>query len=211
MNATFPGDGSDPYIDRDSGVLRNRLGITDATLLERADADFSVLRLAQLRRHPIPGDYDLPHLSRFHHHIFRDIYPWAGELRTVVISKGSPFCLPQHIEAFAADLFARLAEATYLRGRGRDQFVDGLTDLLGDLNALHPFRGGNGRTQRAFCSQLARDAGHQIRWALMDPRENIAASHSSLRGNNTAMRGLLDRIVDRPDPTSVAPQPRPAT
>jgi cell filamentation protein len=79
---------------------------------------------------------------------------------------------------------------------------------MGDLNALHPFREGNGRTQRAFCSQLARHGGHQIRWALMDPRENVAASRASLRGDNTALHELLGRLVDRPDPSSVAPQPR---
>lgn len=95
--------------------------------------------------------------------------------------------IPKHIESFADHTFTRLAAADYLRGLDRAEFIDGLTELLGDLNALHPFRDGNGRTQRAFCGQLARHAGHQLRWAPMDPAENITASRASLRGDNTAL------------------------
>lgn len=203
-----PHEQTDPYRDPETGALRNLLGITDPAVLEQADADFSAVRLAQLNRRELPGDYDLTHLRGFHRAIFGDLYPWAGELRTVGIAKGDPFCLPQHIESFADDIFTRLAAAGHLRGLDRDEFIDGMTGLLGDLNALHPFRDGNGRTQRAFCAQLARHAGHQLRWAPMDPVENINASRASLRGDNTPMRAMLERLVDRPNPSSTAPQPR---
>ncbi len=86
--------GPDPYVDPVSGVLRNRLGITEAEELGVAEADLSAVRLAGLRQRPLPGDYDLGHLRRFHERIFGDVYPWAGELRTVVIAKGGMFCLP---------------------------------------------------------------------------------------------------------------------
>jgi cell filamentation protein len=105
-------------------------------------------------------------------------------------------------------VFARLAAADHLRGRERETFIDGLTELLADLNALHPSREGNGRTQRAFCAQLAREAGHHLRWAAMDPSENVEASRASLAGDNRPLRGMLERLVDRPDPTATAPQPR---
>ena len=200
--------GTDPYIDPGTGVLRNRLGISNPDQLEAAETDFTAVRLAGLLQRPLPGNYDLAHLRRFHERIFGDVYPWAGELRTVVISKGGTFCLPQHIESFAADVFGRLAAADMLRGRGRELFIDGLTELLADLNALHPFREGNGRTQRAFCAQLAHDAGHHLRWAAMDPLENVMASRASLAGDNGPLRTLLERLVDRPDPTAIAPQPR---
>lgn len=203
-----PPEETDPYRDPDTGVLRNLLGITDPAVLEQADADFSAVRLAQLQRRELPGDYDLAHLRGFHRVIFGDLYPWAGELRTVWIAKGDPFCMPQHIESSAEEMFTRLVAANHLRGLDRAEFIDGLTELLGDLNALHPFRDGNGRTQRAFCAQLARHAGHQLRWAPMDPAENIAASRASLRGDNTQLRAMLERLVDRPNPTSIAPQPR---
>lgn len=100
---------ADPYREPTSGVLRNRLRITDGALLAQAEADFSAVRLAQLRHTDAPGRYDLNHLCALHRHIFADVYPWAGEIRTVVISKGRMFCMPRHIEPAAAEVFARLA------------------------------------------------------------------------------------------------------
>lgn len=195
-------------MDPESGIFRNRLEITDPTELEVAEADFSAVRLAGLQQRPLAGRYDLAHLQRFHERIFGDVYPWAGQLRTVRIAKGGMFCLPQHVESYAAEVFARLADADHLRGRDREMFIDGLTELLADLNALHPFREGNGRAQRAFCAQLAREAGHHMRWAAMDARENVAASRAALAGDNRPLHAMLARLVDRPDPTATAPQPR---
>jgi cell filamentation protein len=157
----------DPYLDLQSGVLRNRLGITDAAELARAEAELTSYRLIELRADPLPGGYDLPHLQAFHRHIF----PTAGEV------------------------FARLARDHHLRGRDHAGFVDGLTALLAEVNALHPFREGNGRTQRAFLAQLARDAGYRIRWADMDPGTNFAASAAARDGDTTPLRGMLERLV----------------
>lgn len=198
----------DPYVDPATGVLRNRLGINDAEELAAAEADFTAVRLAQLTLVPIEGGYDLAHLQRFHARIFGDVYPWAGQLRSVAIAKGIPFCPPEHLESYASEVFGRLANDGMLRGRGRELFLDGLTELIADLNALHPFREGNGRTLRAFTAQLAVDAGHELRWAGMDPSENVVVSRASLAGDNTGLRAMLDRLVDRPDPRSIAPLPR---
>ena len=92
------------------------------------------------------------------------------------IAKGSVFCLPQHLASYAAGIFGRLAAADRLRGLNREQFIGKVAEFLADVNALHPFREGNGRTQRAFFSQLAHDAGHHIDWVRMDPGRNNAAS-----------------------------------
>jgi cell filamentation protein len=131
-------------------VLRNLLGITDAAELGRAEAALSASRLIDLERRRLPGRYDLAHLQAFHRCILGDVYAWAGQLRTVSIAKGSLFCLPQHLESYAADVFGRLAAAERLRGLARDPFVTGLAGFLADVNALHPFREGNGRAQRAL-------------------------------------------------------------
>lgn len=189
----------DPYLDRQTGVLHNRLGITDAGELAQAEADFTSVRITQLRRHPLSGRYDLPHLQAFHQHIFGDVYDWAGELRTVSLGKGGLFCLPQHLISFSEEVFGKLVRAEYLRGLDRPDFVDGLTELLADINALHPFREGNGRTQRSFLTQLARDARHTIRWSVMDPAVNVAASRAAHRGDNNALRAMLDQLVDHPE------------
>ena len=187
----------DPYLDLQSGLLRNRLGITDARALRHVEAELTASRIYDLIRSPIPGAYDLAHLRAFHRQIFQDLYDWAGELRTVSIGRGRLFSLPQHLEADAGELFGWLARAEYLRGRDRAAFVDDLTELYADLNALHPFRDGNGRTQRAFLGQLAVDAGHPIHWAAMDPAENNAASKAAQEGDNDALRALLDLLVHR--------------
>lgn len=91
--------------------------------------------------------------------------------------------------------FVPLREADLLMGRRRSQFVDGFTELWGELNALHPSREGNGRSTRAFLSQLAEHAGRRVDWTALDPQRNVAASIASLRGDNTLMRQLTDHCV----------------
>jgi cell filamentation protein len=116
----------DPYLDPATAVLRNRLGISDPELLRRAEADLTLAALADLGTRNLPGDYDLVHLRRFHQEIFGDIYPWAGEIRTVAIARTEPFCLPQHIETYAAEVFGDLAKERHLRGIPRSILLDRL-------------------------------------------------------------------------------------
>ena len=127
--------------------------------------------------------------------IFADIYEWAGKLRTVAISKGSLFCLPQYIEPSAAEIFRQLSEENFLQSLGRDAFLDRLSYYLGEVNAIHPFREGNGRTQRAFFEQLAGDAGFTLAWQQLDAARNIAASAAIMRGDAAPMRKMLDELV----------------
>lgn len=101
---------ADPYVYAGTNCLRNRLGITEAVELERAEAARTSVTLTLLARNPLPGNYDLAHLRAFHRRIFGDIYEWAGELRTVVIAKDdSLFALPQHLDSYLEGLFDELA------------------------------------------------------------------------------------------------------
>jgi cell filamentation protein len=186
---------TDPYADPATGVLRNRLGITDHELLREIEAGRTAVVLARLTVEHLPGAYDLDHLARFHHAIVGRIYPWAGEVRTVAIAKTDLFCLPQHIESYAADVFGGLAREKHLRGLSRDDFVDRVTHYYAEVNAIHPFREGNGRTQRAFFGQLSRDAERPIDWTGLDGDENIAASIASLRGDNGPLQATLDGLI----------------
>ena len=189
----------DPYLDLSSGVLRNRLGITDDAELRQVEAALTASRIYDLALTPLAGEYDLAHLQAFHHHIFSYLYDWAGELRTVTIGRGAQmFCRPEHIAGDAEELFAWLARSGLLRGLSREDFLDGLTELLSDLNSLHPFRDGNGRTQRAFVAQLARAAGHPVRWALLDREANVAASEAAHEGDVAPLRALLGGLVASP-------------
>ncbi len=186
----------DPYLDPSTGVFRNRLGLTDRAALAAAEVELSSVRIDQLKHRRLPGRYDLDHLRAFHWTIFQDVYPWAGQLRTVLIVKaGAMFCLPHLIEPTAEDVFDRLAAADHLRGRDRAGFVDGLAPLLAEVNALHPFREGNGRTQRAFLTQLARDAGFRLRWEGVDRDANVDAARAAADGDLAPLRALLDPVV----------------
>lgn len=191
---------ADPYLDPASGLLRNLLGISDPGELARVEAALSASRLIDLERRRMPGRYDLDHLRAFHRYILGDLYEWAGELRTVAIAKGSLFCLPQHLASYAADVFGRLAAEDRLRGLNREQFIDRAAEFIADINALHPFREGNGRAQRAFFSQLAHDAGHHIDWVRMDPDRNVAASAAAHRGDLGPMTSMLGDLIDLPHP-----------
>ncbi|MFC1407146.1 MULTISPECIES: Fic family protein [Streptacidiphilus] len=186
---------TDPYLDPESGILRNSLGITDGKELAAAEADITSARLTRLLERPIAGTWDLAHLQALHREVFGSIYPWAGQLRTVEIGKDTGFCPVQNIEGFAADIFRKLARADHLRGLDQGTFSAKAADLYGDVNALHPFREGNGRTQRAFLGQLATAAGYTISWSRMDPERNRLASIASYLGQEGPLRAMFADLV----------------
>jgi cell filamentation protein len=192
--------GIDPYIDPDTGLLRNLLGITDAAILDAAEAAFTYFRIYELEIKPLAGQFDLSHFQAIHRYITQDLVDWAGEIRTVNIGKGSLFCLVENIQGYASELFSRLATNEYLMGRRRDAFVKGLVDFYGDFNALHPFREFNGRAQRTLTSQLAHRAGWRVAWERLDGVRNVEASAASLAGNMLPMQELLDELVQKQDP-----------
>jgi cell filamentation protein len=186
----------DPYTDPVTGVLRNKLGLSTATELEAAEREITHAALILLRESPVRPSYDLPHLRAIHQRIFGDVFEWAGQVRTVAIAKGSPFCLPQFIEPSAAGIFRALHREKLLQGLDRAAFISRLTHYLGEVNAIHPFREGNGRTQRAFFEQLARDAGFTLSWQRLDAARNIEASAAIMRGDAEPMRKMLEELVE---------------
>jgi cell filamentation protein len=185
----------DPYADPVTGLLRNKLGLDDKEELAAAERAITYAALILLRDSPVRPSYDLVHLCGIHARIFGDIYDWAGKIRTVAIAKGSPFCLPQHIESAAADLFRGLRGENLLRGLDRDAFIDRLTHYFGEVNAIHPFREGNGRMQRAFFEQLAGEAGFALHWQHLDADRNIKASAAIMHDDPAPMRKLFNDLV----------------
>jgi cell filamentation protein len=185
----------DPYTDPVTGVLRDKLGLSTAAELEAAEREITHAALILLRETPVRATYDLPHLCAVHRRIFGDIYDWAGQVRSVAIAKGSLFCLPQYIEPSAVEIFRQLRDENFLQSLEGDAFIDRLTYYLGEVNAIHPFREGNGRTQRAFFEQLAYDAGFTLAWQHLDAARNIATSAAIMRGDAAPMRKMLDELV----------------
>jgi cell filamentation protein len=188
----------DPYADPATGILRNKLGLSTARELEDAEREITHAALVFVKEAPVQAAYDLGHLRAIHRRIFGDVYDWAGQLRTVAIAKGSWFCLPQYIESSAAEVFLALRGENLLRGLPRNVFVERLTYYLGDVNAIHPFREGNGRAQRAFFDQVASDADFILDWQHLDAERNVAASAAIMGGDPSLMRKMLDELVREP-------------
>jgi cell filamentation protein len=188
---------SDPYSDPVTGVLFNKLGLGTAAGLETAEREITHAALILLYESPVTPTFDLRHLREIHRRIFGDIYDWAGQIRTVAIAKGAMFCLPQYIQSSADAIFDELRDEGFLRGLDRDAFTVRLAHYLAEVNALHPFREGNGRAQRAFFGQLAHDAGYTLTWQHLDPARNIEASAASLHGDPEPLRKMLDALVSK--------------
>jgi cell filamentation protein len=190
---------ADPYVYPGTSVLRNLAGLQDADAVADHEAQASTLRLVQLAALRVEGAYDLVHLQEFHRFIFQDIYAWAGELRNVPLAKpGSMFALPEHIEGYATEVLRQLNDERHLHDLPRDEFAARLTHYYAEINAVHPFREGNGRAQRAFLRQLALDAGHTLAWEHLDSKALVHASQRSLQGDNVPMRDLIETVLDLP-------------
>jgi cell filamentation protein len=121
----------------DSDVLINKLGLTDEQVLEAAEIELTQARIDQYE--PDFDDISLPALRAIHFYLFQDLYDWAGEFRTVDISKGSTrFANVNRIESEADKLFRQLAQEDYLAGLPREQFVTRLAHYYCELNVIHP-------------------------------------------------------------------------
>ncbi|HYA42111.1 MAG TPA: Fic family protein, partial [Syntrophobacteraceae bacterium] len=183
----------DHYLDRETGVLKNKLGIGEEGELNKAEASLVAWRAFQLFQKPIRGRFDLDHLKAIHKHLFQDVYEWAGELRDIDLSKGkSYFANHAHIASAAQPLFEKLAEEGCLKGFEPAEFSERAAYYLGGINALHPFREGNGRAQREFINHLAYANGYFIEWKNVSAEEMIQASQESFqKGDNTKFTAFI--------------------
>ncbi|WP_367873578.1 Fic/DOC family protein [Luteolibacter sp. Populi] len=181
-------------MDYQTGVLRNLANIGDAVLLEEYEGEMSIVRQFELAEAPLASSFDLAHLKAIHHHLFQDVYDWAGEPRTVDIAKGSSrFGSHLHVENFLSKLFIQLSKEreAWKRSPGTVDWPDRFAHYMGEINAAHPFREGNGRTQRLFIGQLAEEHGFEIRWARMSAKQILAAAIASFDGDNGPLKALI--------------------
>ncbi len=189
-------DGSDSYTYPDSDVLKNKADLHTQSALDAFEADATAIRLLELAEHPIAGKFDLPHLQAIHRHLFQDVYDWAGQLRTVDISKGgSRFGNCGMIESYLGQQLGKIAQENFLLTLAPESVIRRLAYYMGEINAAHPFREGNGRVQRAFCAQLAEQAGYFIDFAEVGRDEMYAAMIASFHSDNSPLESLLDRIT----------------
>ncbi len=191
----------DPYLDPDTGLLRNRIGATTQQALDSAEADYGLARTVELIERPVKTTGDLRQLQAIHQRLFQDVYEWAGELRTVDIRKGSDpaaeFFMPvSRLQSGAGFAFQELADDNYLRGLDKDRFVSRLAHHYDQVNYLHPFREGNGRTQRILWTQVAREAGYELDWRRVTGKVNDQASRDAMeKPDVSGLRSMFDTMT----------------
>lgn len=156
------------YTDKDTGVLLNLQNITDYNELVAFEALCVANRLEQLHNNPFQIMY-ANDLLKIHKFLFQDVYSWAGDCRKVEISKGGKQFLPMHafVQAFAY-IDKLLAEYMELDALDKNVVAGKLAQILDNVNFLHPFREGNGRTQREFIYLLARQKGYMLNLNPLD-------------------------------------------
>jgi cell filamentation protein len=183
------------YCYPNSFVLRNKFNIQDEATLSALERELTAVSMAQAIESPIKGKFDLKHLCAIHKFIFSEIYDWAGELRTVNIAKGNQFCLYQHLEQYSDTIFKTLKDEKLLTKTPPDNIVERLAFHLGEINVLHPFREGNGRTQRVFIEYVAQAAGYSIDFGCVSGNEMIEASALSFAQEHDMMIDMFKRIT----------------
>lgn len=184
------------YCYQNSFVLRNKLNITNREELDLVERKVTSLRMAEISKSPVKGNFDLKHLQDIHRHIFKDIYDWAGELRTVNISKGNEFCKYMYINDISNKIFSKLRKENFLIGVKQEKIAERLAYYLSEINVIHPFREGNGRTQRMMMEYLAQVAGYDISFYNVSQEEMIEASVASFNCDYTKMTKIFKRIID---------------
>lgn len=189
------GNGRDPYLYPGLNVLRNRLGIHQAQRLEQAAYELTALRAATLTIGPLVRG--LPHLCAIHHHLYQDVFDWAGRLREVDIYRGDTrFCHFAYIEKEGNALMQALEEERYLAGLDRPAFIARLAHYYCEINVLHPFRLGNGLAQRIFFEQLAIHAGYVLDWQDIDPQSWSQANQHGAMGKLQPLEDIFDKVVN---------------
>lgn len=186
------------YCYQDSCILKNKLGIRNKEQLEEAERNITALRILQLKTGELRGEPNFKYLCKIHKHIFGDIYSWAGKIRTVDISKGNMFCNSQFILENAEDIFNRLKKENYLQDyKDVNKMSERLAYYLSEINALHPFREGNGRAQREFIIVLARRAGYVVDFSKVSQEEMIQASEKAFYCDYSHMNDIFSRITSK--------------
>jgi fido (protein-threonine AMPylation protein) len=143
-----------------TGVLRNKLGITDSAALLKATTDSTVLRLAELHASPIRGGFDSAHLQAIHHHLYQDLYDWAGELRSIDAHNVPA----SQVEKSLNSVLDRLSRENHLKGLSAEEWAGSASAYLYDLGTIQPFLAGNEVALQEFAVELARKNNLGLHW-----------------------------------------------
>lgn len=200
----------DPYLDERWGVLANKIAARTQQALDAAEHDLAEFRALELADKPIPPTFDERHLRAIHRHLFQDVYEWAGERRTVNTSKPDDPAAFFPCQRFAVGVpatFEQIAERNFRTGMPVDEFVNKLTRTYDEVNHLHLFREGNGRTQRIFLTQLAEHSGFTLDWNAVTAQQNDTVCRAAGHGDREPMKAMLASVVQPMEGSRPAPRP----
>lgn len=185
------------YCYKDSDVLVNKFDIHDNKKLEEIERKIVLAKLYELRQNHQIGNFDITHFVGIHKFLFEDIYPFAGLFRNENIAKGNfSFAEWEYIEDQLKKLLDQLKEENYLQDLDRDTFIKRLSYYMAELNVLHPFREGNGRTIREFIRQLAYKNGYVLNLKNINPKEMLYACIRSVV-DTTQLENIISDCLER--------------
>ena len=165
------------YCYPDSNVLKNKLNIRDNKLLKTAEEEITLIKQMELLKNPIKGNFSKAHLMNIHKFIFEDIYSFAGKVRKEQISKADTmFYPPNLIDRELDKVFTKIKEKNMLKETDEEKVFDNLAYVMAELNVIHPFREGNGRSIREFIRLMAKRMGYDLNWGNVDKEELLEAS-----------------------------------
>lgn len=173
-------------------ILINKLGIKDEKTLQEAERNYSARREMELRDRLVFDIVNFEFYKSVHKYIFQDIYEWAGKTRSINISKkGTSFCPVDNINSVGNAIFNKLNEKQLYKHLTFEQMIDEATDLYDTLNILHPFREGNGRTERLFFSELMKHIGYEIDFDKCDRDLLMISTIYAAQGNKLLLRDFF--------------------
>lgn len=179
-----------------STVLINKFDIRDQKKLDEVESVLTSARTVEWFNNPSSEKFDFRHYKEIHHFLFHDLYEWAGKIRTINISKRETrFCKSEDIEYCADLIFERLKECNYFKNLSHQEFVEEIVDFYCVTNSLHPFREGNGRTQRVFLTQLIRNAGYDIQFSKMDTDLLMIATIQASHGVQDLLKQVFSEAI----------------
>jgi cell filamentation protein len=193
-------EGNDFYCYQGTNVLINRFNIRDYKKLQITERKLSYAKITYLSANPFKGVFDLKYLQKIHRYIFEDIYAWAGMIRggQFFFKDETEFCRAEMIYIYANDIFGKLRNEKWLRGCSRVNFIERMSYYMGEINALHPFREGNGRTQRVFFEELARRARYEVNFGRSNTDELLTADIAAYNKDYEPLITLLDHKIVLP-------------
>lgn len=184
------------YCYPNSNTLINKLDIKDEKTLQKYEAKITAAKLLALRQKGIIGNFDIEHLNKIHTYLFEDIYPFAGKFRNENIAKGVfRFAEWEYIEPELQRLLKQLKDENYLSGLSKKELAEKLAYYLSELNVLHPYREGNGRTIREFIRELALKNGYNLNLSKVSPQDFLNASIESI-ADTTNLTNLISICLE---------------